>query len=237
MNDTHTQENLKQKVLEKIEAGEVSMRPKIYFIFSVIISVLLMVLILITSIFLISYTLFSLSISGRLFLLGFGWRGVFVFIVLFPWVVFLVDIVLVTILGLLLKRFRFGYHSPTIFLFAGTAICIVVVSYVVNTATPIHGRIMNRAEHNALPVVGGFYTGLRHPHEDRGVFEGVVREIEDNTFMMHPDTDEESRLIRVITPTSTQVSLFITIGDHVFVAGDIVNGEIHAYGIKKFNSQ
>ncbi len=237
MNNTYSQENLKKAVLEKIQAGEIAMKPKAYFVLSVTALICLSILILVTSVFLISYTLFTLSVSGRLLLLGFGLRGFFAFVLLFPWFIFLLDIAFIWVLDLLIQRFRFAYHRPLIYVFVGTTLVVVLASLAFN-ATHFHGELQNRAERKQLPMFGGMYNHLRDPYEERGVFQGVVKNIEGNTFTIDPDEDDsDTRVILVITPDDTVVHDLITVGDHVFVAGDIIDGEIHAYGIKKFFRQ
>src|SRR6185369_5791914 len=106
MNEDNIQNNLKSTILEKIKKGEVEMTPKSRFVFKVVLLISLAVLIFITTVFLVSYTVFSVIVSGHLLLLGFGWKGLLTFMLLFPWTTFCIDIVLVFVLDLLLRRFK-----------------------------------------------------------------------------------------------------------------------------------
>ena len=128
MDDKNTSQNnsLKNKVLGKIQAGEIHMKSKSYFVLRVILTIFVVLLILIISGLIISFILFSLKTSGRLFLLDFGMRGVMGFAFGFPWLLLFVDIVLLVILDYMLKSFRFGYHSPVVYLFLGTFIFALV---------------------------------------------------------------------------------------------------------------
>ncbi len=64
--------NIKLQVLDKIQSGDISMRPKYYFFLKVAAVTLVSFLVLIISSFLVSFVVFSIVQSGRLFLLGFG---------------------------------------------------------------------------------------------------------------------------------------------------------------------
>ncbi len=238
------QNNFKNKILEKIEAGDVSMKPRAYFMISMVAVILLAVLILVTTILLISYTLFSVVVSGHMLLLGFGWRGVLAFMTLFPWLYFCIDIVLLFILDSLIRTFKFGYHRPVLLLFAGTTVVLVVLGYIVSV-TSLHGQLLHRAEERRLPPIAGpigpLYDHLRASHRDHGVIQGTVTSIMGNTFTIghddyDPDMDEATTTI--VAPPGTTVNDFLKIGDHVLVAGDILpTGELQAYGVTKFQIQ
>src|SRR4051812_38105080 len=107
--DTQQQNTVKDSILEKIKAGEVSMRPRSYFVLKSIILGILAIIGIFVSSLLLSFIFFSLHVSGRLFLLGFGGRGIEAFILLFPWKLFLIDLIIVFVLQSLIKQFRFGY--------------------------------------------------------------------------------------------------------------------------------
>jgi len=213
------------------------MRPKAYFAFKLAILACLATLVLITSVLLISFTLFSVKATGHLLLLGFGWHGFNAFMALFPWTTFCVDIVLVFLLDMLLRYFEFGYRRSIIFLFLATAVLLVLIGYGVSM-TSFHGRLLRRAERHQLPVFGGLYTGLRRPHPEQGVFQGTVTAIGPGVFILDRDGDQDdASTTRVIVPPDLDPSQYVQVGDHVFVGGDVIRGELHAYGFRKFSGQ
>jgi hypothetical protein len=230
---THS-DNITEKILGRIKSGEVAMRPKAYFAGKLIILACLATLVLITSVLLVSFTLFSIIATGHLLLLGFGWRGLLAFMALFPWTTFCVDIVLVFLLDMLFRRFEFGYRRSVVFLFLATAVILVLVGYAVS-ATSFHGRLLRRAERHELPIFGGLYTGLRRPHRDQGVFQGTVTAIGPGVFILDRDEDnDEASTTRVIVPPGVDISSYIQVGDHVLVGGTLTGGEVQAYGFRKF---
>jgi hypothetical protein len=217
-------------VLEKINAGQIKMHPKVYFTLKVVLLAAVSVLTLIVSSILLSYIFFSMRVSGRLFLLGFGFEGVKIFLIFFPWFMLLFEIILIIVLDKLLKYFKFGYHYPFVYLAAGTLILTACTGYFINS-TPLHKRLLFQAEHRNLPVVGSFYSHLRRPPRDGGMFRGTVKSISEKSFEIQ--TEDKEDIVKVNVYNNRNLNNFIKIGDKVFVAGKLVNGEVRAFGIRK----
>ncbi len=237
-NDTSLQTNtIKNNVLEKIRTGEIRMTSKRYFTLKVLFLGLVLLLVLIISSFLVSYILFSINESRELALFGFGAKGILVFFLLFPWSIFALDIALIIILEWLFRKFKFGYRSPLMYLVAGTVIIVIAIGYLL-TFTPFHRALMTRSEHNNVPVIGGYYNHLRRPTQDSGVFKGTIISINNNIFMIQDDGDSDDNAtntptLMIVAPPGTAISSILMVGDHVFVAGTLQNGQVHAYGVTK----
>lgn len=235
-NNNESQQNIVRKnVLEKIRTGDVHMKSGARFVVQVAVLIVVAGLVLITSSVLASYIFFSLRVSGHQFLLGFGFAGVVLFLALFPWILSLVDIVLLFLFDWLLKRFKFGYRTPIVFLLLLTAVATIIVGFVINL-TPLHSSLLIRAEDGDLPIIGNFYENLRHPANDRGVFRGAIISINGNSFVIKHDDfdidiDDGTRV--VVAPDGFDVVSMLRVGDRVFVAGTFVNNELHAYGVRK----
>src|ERR1035437_3118258 len=84
--------DIKSQVLEKIQTGKTNMRPHFYFVLKVVTVVVVAFLTLLASSLLVSFIIFSLITSGKLFLLGFGARGFLMFFLLFPWLLLIIVI-------------------------------------------------------------------------------------------------------------------------------------------------
>jgi hypothetical protein len=82
------------EILQKIKSDDVKMRPRVYFTIKLIILAIISIITLITTVFLFSFVLFSVRASGEMLLLGFGYRGVVIFLSLFPWKTLFLEIVL-----------------------------------------------------------------------------------------------------------------------------------------------
>ncbi len=238
MNETNPQNNnLKDQILKKIKSGEVAMRPRAYFVAKVLLVSFVVFITFITSALLISYILFSIKAQGGIFLLSFGTRGFYEFILVFPWILLLINIFLLIVLDLLLKHFKFCYNRPLLYVFLISLTTITVFGSLVNY-TSFHQAMMSRAESQKLPMFGGFYKGLRGSHKNQGIFRGEVASTSVGSFTLKRniyDDDLEDLPIQVFVPNGLDVSLMLRVGDQVFIAGDIVEGDIHAYGITIVN--
>jgi hypothetical protein len=231
MNEENTQLNIKEEVIKKIESGDIQMKSKKYFVLKLILLATLIVLIFSVSTFLLSYILFGLSSGGHFIFLRFGFKGFYHFVLTLPWLMLILNVLLVLLLDRLLKSFRFGYKSPVLYLFIGTFIFVTLFSSLLNL-TSFHGALGKRADERKLPNIGNkVYSGIRSPKSLPGSYRGVVVSISMNTFEM----SQGSSSIKVIALPNLDLNEHLKVGDIVFVAGEIIDNQIKAYGIKKLN--
>lgn len=235
MKDKNIKNNIEEMVLKKIECGEVSMRPKYYFIIKAGLLIFFAFLIFVTSAILVSFLIFTLSNRGDLFLLSFGKKGMLKFFLMFPWYLLIINAFLLFLLDILLRRFKYGYHSPLVYLFLGTLVFVTVFSFLINY-TSFHERMSNFVRKNHVPFAGDFYDDIRKSHRDRGVYRGKVSFIGDDYLILKPsglDNDAQEDL-KVYAPLGLDLKSFIHVGEEVFIAGDIASGtDIVSYGMHK----
>ncbi len=225
----------KQSILEKIRKGDVKMRPKAYFILKIILVVFVSVCILVVSSLLMSFIMFSIGVSGKLFLLGFGWRGIVTFFALFPWGFSVIDVLLLFLFEWMLKQFRFAYHRPLIYMFLGSILLSFLAGFVIN-GFGVQDALLQQNDEHPIPVIGSLYEHVRMPSEKKDVFQGVVSSINGNVFTIQAndyDHDADDGIRKVVAPPDDQIGSSLKVGDKVFVAGDEQNGTIYAYGIKQ----
>lgn len=157
---TSEQKNLKDKVLGTIQSGEVTMRPRLYFSLQVAGLALLSFAVLVISVFIFNFILFSLRINHQDMLLGVGPRGWIPFLQFFPWPWLAIDIGLILILESLLRNFRLGYRVPALYLLGVLLFFTVAVAAVIDRGTPINDRLFER-RHELPSPVGEFYLRAR----------------------------------------------------------------------------
>lgn len=234
INEVKIQNNIEEEVLKKIECGDVKMKPKSYFLVKAIILILFTFSIFVLTTVLVSFIIFTLLNRGDLFLLGFGGKGLYKFILMFPWYLLVVNAVLLILLDYLIRRFRFGYNSPVIYLFLGTLVFVTTFSYVINY-TSIHRMLYGFASRNNLPYAGMMYDRMRIIHNEDGVFRGVVTSIGDDYIIVKPaNFQNHSELIKVYAPEGIDLKNFVKVGEEIYIAGDIATGtEVLPYGIKR----
>lgn len=233
MNNNNEQQNIQDNVLQKIRMNELTMRPRFYFTLKLIAFIVVAFLTTLVSIFIFSFILFSIRASSQLTLLGFGARGWYLFFLMFPWPLLFLDVVLIAVLELLLRQFRFGYKKSIVYLLLGLLVIVFALGFALDRGVHIHEGFLERADHQHLPVFGSFYKGIhRPPPHNEGICRCVVTHINGSTLTaVDDDPSGTTTEVRIMLP-NTQATSSIKIGDRIFVVGQLEDGEIHAFGIR-----
>jgi hypothetical protein len=234
----HNEHNLKDNILNKIRMDELTMRPKIYFTLQVAALVILTLAVLVVSVFIFNFLLFSIRVSGHLSFLGFGWEGLFVFLHFFPWGFLLLDVALIAILESLLRRFRFGYKVPVLYLLGGLLCLTVLAALLVDRGTGFNDMLLMHADRHELPgPFGEFYEHARIPlPPDSGVCKCSILSINGNTMVVR-DTHSSTTLTIVLPQNDPYATTtFLRVGDIILIAGDTDDGGIiKAFGVGKLS--
>ncbi len=235
--NTDPMENMKEHVLTRIRAGDVRMRPRLFFILRFAAVAAAAVAVLLLSAFILSFIFFSLSEGGEHFLLSFGSRGIVTFLALFPWTLLAVDIVAALVLWLLLHDVKPMYRFSFATIIGGIGAASIALALLINL-TPLHAALLERADADDLPVLDFFYEDIRSPDESQGEFRGTIRAIDGRTvIIMHDDHDEDTddRERTVDLPESVDASTF-EVGDEIYVAGEEDNDDtVRAYGARELH--
>ena len=212
------------------------MRPKIYFTLKVAALIVVALSVLVVSILLFNFILFTLRISGHESLLSFGPRGLLIFIQLFPWELLFIDIVLVTLLEWLLRQFRFGYKMPVLYLLTGIFVVTVFAGLLIDRGTRINDDLLGRADRHELPLIGEFFEHARRPPPPgSGVCRCVVTAIDGNSITVYNADIGSSSVLTVLVPKDDpNATTSLKIGDVLFIAGDVHDSNIKAFGIHRF---
>ena len=217
-------------VLEKIRTDELSMHSKTYFYARVVFAVVVAAVVFCVSAFLFGFIIFMLLASGRSLLLGFGGRGILFFFETFPWLIFVGDIILIFLLERLLRQFKFAYRSPMVYLLGGLIILSAVAGYSLTKVTSF-SPYAQPAQGNG-PSMGVFNTARRAPRPDNGVCRCTITAI-DGSELSVIDTENNDQPLTVVLPqdNSHVHSDGLVVGEKVFIAGDIRDGILYAFGL------
>lgn len=224
--------NIQEKVLEKIHAGDVAMHSPAYFFFRTLLIGTAAVIVLTASFFILSFVFFSVHESGVRYLLEFSEQGLLTFVTLFPWLALLISLALLIVLEAILRNFKFGYRFPLLRIFLWLIILGAVGSTLLNL-TPLHSYLLSAADNDQLPFIGSWYEQVHDSHQAQGVYRGDVTAIAEASFVIsYNDTDRDSDdgAWNIIPPTGFDLTQ-LSIGDKVYVAGHLRNGIVYAYGI------
>lgn len=226
--------SIQKKVLERIRSGKVRVRPRAYFVLRLASIIAVALAVLVISVFVVSFVIFSIHESGEQFLLGFGGRGILTFLRLFPWFILFFDVGLIILLGWLIQEFRFAYRVSLASVLAGIVIVSTLLGSLV-AVTPFHSDLLERADHEALPLLGGLYKSIHDSHAEEGVFRGTVISVGENEILVaHEDNDRDADdgVHRVLLPKDSPP---LSVGDRVYVLFSSAGEELYeAHGIGRF---
>lgn len=224
-----------QKVLEKIHSGEVAMRPRAFFVARVIAVVVLSVLIFVLTVGIAGFMSFAMRISGEEALLGFGVQGILMFFMVFPWGLFIVDMICVALLEVLLRNFSFGYRIPVLHLLFAILLGATFGGILLDRGAHVHDRIHDQALHGGVPMIGGLYRNAhRPPPPGKGTCRCVVIDITDNIVTVQTDDPRSSTsTFSIVLPPQGPATSSIVVGDVLFVAGVMKPDGFTSYGIRR----
>ena len=160
--NNNNQTSIKDIVLHKIDTNEISMHSKKYFALRVIALVALVALVLIISASIFNFIFFSLRLSHQGNPFAGGSHGFGLFLEFFPWGLLLLDVIFVVLLEWLLRKFRFGYLTPSAYILIGLLLVVIGIGFGVDRGTPFNDRMLHQADMHRLPrPMNDFYRGFR----------------------------------------------------------------------------
>lgn len=228
--------SLRESVLAKIKNEHVTMRSRAYFWIKIAALVTVALLVLVVSVAICNFILFAIQASGSDQLLGFGSRGFALFIRFFPWWLLILDIGLIVLLEYLLRRFRFGYKSPVLYLLFGLLIVTISIGYTIERVTTVNAYLRDRAHEKRLPGPFNefFARSGRPPGDHAGMCRCTVRSVIGNTIIADDVDFATTTRITIVVPDaeSNATTSGIKVGDVIFVAGERRGDTITAFGIK-----
>jgi len=225
--------NIKDKILSDIQSGVVSMRPRFQFTLKLVLLSIITLLVLFISVFILMFISFSIRVSHHEVLLGFGSQGILTFLYFFPWLLLALDVGLIFLLEWLLRKFRFGYRFPILYLLFVLFLVIIVSGLGLDRGTPFNDAMLKGREHLPRPV-GNFYGRANHPlPKGQGVCFCKIITIEDDRLTVADNRDGGTTLT-VILPENSPAEIIedLEVGDNIFVAGKEHDGVIEAFGIR-----
>lgn len=239
MNNNPQHNQVQNEVLERIRSGQLQMKPRLFFVLKTVLVISIAALILLISVWLTSFISFGLRLSGNESLLGFGSRGTLIFLNVFPWGLATLNLVLLALLAWLLRRFKFGYRKPLLYLLIALVIGGVAVGLLFDRETRFHDDRFEEAEAGELfgPLESFYEMAHSRAPEEHGVYRGFVLEVREESFVLthdDHDNDEDDGTWTVSPPMNYDIKT-LKVGDRVYVAGEREGGEIEAYGVRILN--
>ena len=223
-------EDTKKNILEQIDEGQVSMKPKMYFILrACAISFFILITTLLT-LFLISFVAFVLQAQGFFLFAEFGFRGLLTILLSVPWILVGFVIAFVVVLELLARNFAFIYRKPLIYSILGIIVFVTFAGGAI-AATPLHKTVYDEAQKRSLPFASEKVYQHYGKLKARGGDIGVVRAINETGLIVRTPSGEIS--VSTTTKTRYPKERDIKEGDRVLLIGEKrEDGIFEAYGIR-----
>lgn len=234
MNDLENK-TIKESVLEAIDSGKISMKPKWHFVIHATLLIVGIIFAILTLLYIISFIIFALHQNGLWFAPGFGGRGIKELLFDFPWLLVFVAIIFIAILQFLIKKYSFGYGKPLIYS-AITIVLLVILGGLIISQTPVHKKLFIQARKSNLPFAGKMYLQYGAPPKQSNITVGEIIEALNTGFNIYTPKDETLTII--ITPnTKFPYENRFEIGNKVMVIGERDGIVIQAFGIRKINDR
>lgn len=226
--------DIKNAILEKIQRGEVSMRPRWHFVLHTAFLVVGALIAAVLSIYLASFILYALMKSGLVFAPQFGAHGFMFFVASTPWILIGLVGVFLGILYLLVTKFSWSYRQPLIYSLIGVVLLVIAASSFIQYME-FHSRVRDYAERNGVPGIVPFFERLEHMagRHPEGVTQGTITETIERGFMLESDKGQ----FEVIVSDGTRHAPDMTFaeGTEVFVFGEVEGDTIEAFGVRSGN--
>ncbi len=243
-NNTHTQ--LEHRVTDAIQSGKVHMHSPLHFTVRLVLLVCLLIGVLILSLVLINFIVFSIRFYGHIDLLTFGIRGFVTFFTFFPWFLLAVDVLLITASLYLIRTFRFGYTMPIVYLGLLLFVTVVGVGYMMRHHTDGVNESMMRhiLDDRMSTLLPSFVEGVRIPPEKRPLCRCKVVEIHEGGIVIGEDM-RTGRIVRfALDPVNKNATTSgLVPGDIVIIAHDQYRDDTDredvrdAYGLRKVEDE
>jgi hypothetical protein len=244
--ETNTPHNsIREKVTATIAAGDVTMRSPLHFIFKSVLLVSALLGIFLLSTVILNFILFSIRVSEHHALLGFGIRGWIAFIHFFPWILFFIDVALVVAVIFLLRSFRIGYKTPTLYLLFGLLAIVILMGVCIEKGGgELNTRMLNRAEEGRLPVPFPRMMRGAEPSPEHNFFcrcEVVSVDVSTGMLIARERRTGEVFTLRIPQGAPYATTTGLIPGDTVFIAGmDDGDGDaddvVRIFGIKRMRT-
>lgn len=226
-------DSLSKTVLDAIESGRVSMRPKWQFILTICLWTLGTALAALTLIYLVSFIVFAERQNGSWFVTGFGSEGWGEFFASMPWLLIAITLVFMALLGYLVKRYAFAYARPL--LYSGIGIILVAgLGGFLIALTPLHSGLMGQATEFRLPLGGEMYRQYGSRAKGK-VITGIIVQKNTNGYTIY-DQDKELLMV-LITPYTQLPPKLPELRDFIVVLGERRGNTIEAHGIRCLSAE
>lgn len=233
MNDPHDT-SVRKDVMDAIRTGAVRMRPRWHFVLLSLLSVLGVLILLLTLLYVSSLIVFFLRDSGAWFAPAFGGRGWSDLLTGVSWRLVPLILLFIVVLELVVRRYRFVYKQPLLLSVLGILILVTVGGILIGQ-TPFHRQILISARHGELPPPMRFVYddgALRPPPGE--LYRGTIISMGTSSFVISNANRPGTTTVLLSPRTRLPYGGDFGIGGMVVVIGDPMStGTVRAFGVQE----
>ncbi|MCA9365656.1 hypothetical protein KC723_02075 [Candidatus Kaiserbacteria bacterium] len=226
--------NIQEKILNKIQSGEVYMKPKWHFVLRTGLLLCGVVIVLLLAVYFLSFAIFFMHQNGIWLASDFGFRGVSFFVMSSPWLIISTSLAFIILLYVLVHKYSFSYKRPLVYSMLLIVVVAVIGSLLMNK-TFMHQRLGNIIEGHQVPMLSPMYRGAMQERPE-GVLVGTVVELLKEGFVIKSEKDEFI-VVTVTEKTKLPPDIKIQSGDTLIVFGDRKGDYLTAFGVKTFDKE
>jgi hypothetical protein len=215
-----------QCVASAIKAGDVSMRPRWWFLVRGILFVAGTFLAGLVLLYLVSLIIFVMRQNGAGFAPAFGLRGWLSFARNLPWLLVLCTFGFIAIFEMVVRRYQFAYRRPIVY----SAIAVIFVAILGGFAvveTPLHTSLVEFVKHNK------FEFDLYRDEEAYSlpdIYRGFIVATTSDGFIV--ENRRGTSTVSIDELTTLPMNFEIVPGNAVIIFGDVTTGTIKAFGVR-----
>ncbi len=231
MKKENSENLITERVVSKIERGELKMKPRAYFVAKSFLVIGLLILIFLLLLYFGSLIVFVLRVNNILLFHGMGFYAIRNILLSFPWYLFFLIFTLIILIEIISKRFRFVYRKPFIISLFAILFIVIISSFLIERSS-LHYSFYRLAEQERLLLGGRMYRELGNLDIDDAHF-GIILEKKDDFWMMELDSGEAINLEITEKTRGRRAFSEIEEGEKVIVIGKMKEEIIDVVSFKK----
>ncbi|HXK36746.1 MAG TPA: hypothetical protein VJ553_04150 [Candidatus Paceibacterota bacterium] len=215
---------LKNKVMQIIRSGQAHMRPRWQFVLRAVLVVSGIVLAAFTLIYLVSFIIFTLRVTGVLYVPLYRIVGMQLLLRSMPWLLVLLAVAFIALVEILVRRYSFSYRQPLLY----SALAIILLAFIggaVIERTHLHAQFFRHARNGGLPIMGPIYRDFG-ARPLPGLHRGIVRDLQPEGFTLQTYVEGDLRV--VIVPQTRPLRMPLRDGVPAVVLGPLDRDVIQA---------
>ena len=226
---------IEKNILRKIEAGEVKMRPRSYFVFRSLLLVLTILLLTLFLIYIGSLIIFVFRTNDIFLLRGMGLKGMRAVFVSFPWYLVFLSVLLISLVQVFGSKYSVIYRRPLIYSFVFILLFSVAGSALIEMSS-LNNHFFQRAQKEEMALGGGMYRNLGNIDLSYR-YIGIVLEKNNTDIILEENSGNIFEVIISRETRGKRMLYDINEGSKIVVIGEEKNGIIAAHAIKLVNGK